>query len=185
LGGLRGLVHVRSILGNIGVLVLPDQQAIGSAYQAFDENGNLKDEAQQTSILQLGSKLATVTARLNLRSKRSRAFQRVKSLTRKFQQHWRTIMTQANMTQANMTQAKPPADPTPPTLEGKLALLRKLRDELGSGDTIRRLFFGDLEPIALQPGGAIPWFIFTTKPMMSRSPIAVLTMCFWLPVRDE
>ncbi len=53
-----------------------------------------------------------------------------------------------------MTQAKHPADPTPPTLEGKLALLQKLRDELGSGDTIRRLFFGDLEPIALQPRGA-------------------------------
>jgi NAD(P)H-dependent FMN reductase len=66
LGGLRGLVHVRSLLGNIGVLVLPDQTAIGNAYQAFDENGNLKDEAQQTSILQLGSKLAMVTAKLNL-----------------------------------------------------------------------------------------------------------------------
>jgi hypothetical protein len=47
-----------------------------------------------------------------------------------------------------------PADPTPPTIEKKLALLQKLRDELGSGDTIRRLFFGDLQPIALQPGGA-------------------------------
>jgi NAD(P)-dependent dehydrogenase (short-subunit alcohol dehydrogenase family) len=28
-------------------------------------------------------------------------------------------------------------EPTPPTLEKKLALLQKLRDELGSGDTIR------------------------------------------------
>jgi hypothetical protein len=53
-----------------------------------------------------------------------------------------------------MNQVVKPADPTPPTLEKKLALLQKLRDELGSGDTIRRLFFGDLEPIALQPGGA-------------------------------
>jgi chromate reductase, NAD(P)H dehydrogenase (quinone) len=65
LGGLRGLVHVRSILSNIGVLVLPDQKAIGTAYQAFDENGNLKDELQQAAIAQLGSRLATVAMKLN------------------------------------------------------------------------------------------------------------------------
>ena len=65
LGGLRGLVHVRSILGNIGVLVLPEQKTIGNAHQAFDENGNLKDRSQQESIEQLGNKLATVTAKLN------------------------------------------------------------------------------------------------------------------------
>jgi NAD(P)H-dependent FMN reductase len=65
LGGLRGLVHVRAILGSIGVLVLPDQKAIGNAYQAFDQNDNLKDEAQQTAIIQLGSKLVTVTAKLH------------------------------------------------------------------------------------------------------------------------
>lgn len=65
LGGLRGLSHVRSILSSIGVLVLPAQKAIGSAYQAFDENDNLKDESQQTAIVQLGSKLANVTAKLN------------------------------------------------------------------------------------------------------------------------
>jgi chromate reductase, NAD(P)H dehydrogenase (quinone) len=65
LGGLRGLVHVRSILGNIGVLVLPDQKTIRNADRAFDENGNLKDESEQESILQLGSKLVNVTAKLN------------------------------------------------------------------------------------------------------------------------
>jgi chromate reductase, NAD(P)H dehydrogenase (quinone) len=65
LGGLRGLVHVRSILSNIGVLVLPDQKAIGTAYQAFDENGNLKDESQQAAISQLGRRLATVAMKLN------------------------------------------------------------------------------------------------------------------------
>ncbi|MGH2362780.1 MAG: NADPH-dependent FMN reductase, partial [bacterium] len=39
LGGLRGLVHVRSILGNIHVLVLPDQVAIPRAHEAFNPNG--------------------------------------------------------------------------------------------------------------------------------------------------
>ncbi|NJL52116.1 MAG: NAD(P)H-dependent oxidoreductase [Hydrococcus sp. SU_1_0] len=66
LGGLRGLVHVRAILGNIGVLVLPDQKAIANAHQAFDEQGNLQDESQQAAILQLGNKLVTMTAKLNL-----------------------------------------------------------------------------------------------------------------------
>jgi NAD(P)H-dependent FMN reductase len=65
LGGLRGLVHVRSILTNIGVLVLPNQKAIGNADRAFDENGNLQDESQQATILQLGNKLVTMTAKLN------------------------------------------------------------------------------------------------------------------------
>jgi chromate reductase, NAD(P)H dehydrogenase (quinone) len=65
LGGLRGLVHVRSILSNIGVLVLPGQKAVGNAYQVFDESGNLKDELQQAAIRQLGNNLATVTAKLN------------------------------------------------------------------------------------------------------------------------
>ena len=36
LGGLRGLVHVRAILGNINVLVLPEQVAIPRAFEAFN-----------------------------------------------------------------------------------------------------------------------------------------------------
>jgi NAD(P)H-dependent FMN reductase len=64
-GGLRGLVHVRAILGNIGVLVLPNQKGIAKAQEAFDENGQLKDEQQQQEIHQLGNKLATVVAKLN------------------------------------------------------------------------------------------------------------------------
>jgi chromate reductase, NAD(P)H dehydrogenase (quinone) len=43
LGGLRGLVQVRSILGNIGVLVLPDQVTVAKAHEAFQADGTLKD----------------------------------------------------------------------------------------------------------------------------------------------
>ena len=43
LGGLRGLVTVRSILGNIGVLVVPTQFALAKAHEAFDDQGNLTD----------------------------------------------------------------------------------------------------------------------------------------------
>jgi len=58
LGGLRGLVTVRSILGNIGITVLPDQMAVGKAYEAFNGDGSLKDAKQQSGIKGLGAKLA-------------------------------------------------------------------------------------------------------------------------------
>ena len=54
LGGLRGLVHLRSILSNIGVLVIPDQVAVGEAYTAFDADGDLADEGRRSSIQGLG-----------------------------------------------------------------------------------------------------------------------------------
>lgn len=43
LGGLRGLVTVRSILGNIGLYVMPDQVAVPKANEAFAADGTLKD----------------------------------------------------------------------------------------------------------------------------------------------
>ena len=43
LGGLRGLVHVRAILGNIQVLVIPDLVAVAKAHEAFLADGKLKD----------------------------------------------------------------------------------------------------------------------------------------------
>lgn len=50
LGGLRGLVHVRSILGNIGVLVVPTQLAVPQAHEAFDEHGQFRDVKKQKSL---------------------------------------------------------------------------------------------------------------------------------------
>ncbi len=64
LGGLRGLVHLRAILGNIGVTVLPKQIAIAKAYQAFGDQGNLVDEKQHATVLGIGAAVADLTARM-------------------------------------------------------------------------------------------------------------------------
>lgn len=45
LGGLRGLVHARALLTNLGVHTVPRQAAIGSAGEAFDDTGQLVREA--------------------------------------------------------------------------------------------------------------------------------------------
>jgi len=47
LGGLRGLVHLRSILSNVGVIVLPNQLAIPSYATAFNEAGELIEDVQK------------------------------------------------------------------------------------------------------------------------------------------
>ncbi len=64
LGGLRGLVHVRAILSNIHVLVLPEQKAIPNAPEAFDDHGSLKDPKQRQAVLDLGARLAETVAKL-------------------------------------------------------------------------------------------------------------------------
>jgi len=58
LGGLRGLVTVRSIFGNIGSIVLPTQIAVPKAHEAFDSDGKMLDPKQQKSIEGLVSGLA-------------------------------------------------------------------------------------------------------------------------------
>ncbi|MGI9510496.1 MAG: NADPH-dependent FMN reductase, partial [Geminicoccaceae bacterium] len=54
----RGLAHVRQILSNIGVLVLPQQHALGGAGEAFDDDGMLKDSTQQAMVTGIGARLA-------------------------------------------------------------------------------------------------------------------------------
>lgn len=64
LGGLRGLVHVRAILSNIGVLVLPDQLAIGQAHEILSEEGSLKDASWQPRIDQVAHRLVEILKKL-------------------------------------------------------------------------------------------------------------------------
>jgi NAD(P)H-dependent FMN reductase len=64
LGGLRGLVHVRAILGNIRVIVLPDQVAVPKAHEAFTEDGRLKDARQHAAVEKLGVDVAHALAKL-------------------------------------------------------------------------------------------------------------------------
>jgi chromate reductase, NAD(P)H dehydrogenase (quinone) len=63
LGGLRGLVHVRAILGNLGCIVLPDQVAVPKANDAMAD-GKLVDEKQHASVMRLGQTLAETIAKL-------------------------------------------------------------------------------------------------------------------------
>lgn len=45
-------------------------------------------------------------------------------------------------------------DTTGLTSQQKIDMLAKNKGQFGSGDQLRRFFFGDLEPISVQPGGA-------------------------------
>jgi chromate reductase len=65
LGGLRGLVHVRSILENIFVMVVPEQVAVMKADQAFEDDGALKDKKTQGSVERIAQRVAEVTAKLH------------------------------------------------------------------------------------------------------------------------
>jgi chromate reductase, NAD(P)H dehydrogenase (quinone) len=64
LGGLRGLVHVRAMLNNIGVLVIPDQLAVSNAKDAFNVDGQLKDTGQLEKAMRLGSTLTEMLRKL-------------------------------------------------------------------------------------------------------------------------
>jgi NAD(P)H-dependent FMN reductase len=57
LGGLRGLIHLRMLLTNLGVIVLPEQQTIPQVFKVFDKDGSLIDKKKEEAVLALGSRL--------------------------------------------------------------------------------------------------------------------------------
>lgn len=64
-GGLRGLIHVRAVLGNVGAIVLPDQLAVGKANEVFAPDGSMTNEKQREAVETLGRTLATTLAKLH------------------------------------------------------------------------------------------------------------------------
>lgn len=64
LGGMRGLVHLRAILGNIGAIMLPQTHSVRDAFKAFDESGSLVDGKEQERIEKLGMDLAHMASKL-------------------------------------------------------------------------------------------------------------------------
>ena len=65
LGGLRVLVHLRAMLENIRVLVVPQQFALAQAHEAFDAAGALKDPKALASVQGVARRLVDVTRRLS------------------------------------------------------------------------------------------------------------------------
>jgi len=64
LGGLRGLVGLRMLLGNIGVIVLPDQLAVAQAHNAFADDGSLLDPQKHQAVTNISSRLVEMIVRL-------------------------------------------------------------------------------------------------------------------------
>ena len=58
LGGLRGLIHTRSMFGNINSIVLPQQKCISQADKAFQADGRMTDPKQEEDVKKLGKQLA-------------------------------------------------------------------------------------------------------------------------------
>jgi len=65
LGGIRGLIHLRSLLGGIRVHVIPQQHAMGGAGDLFDGSGKITNEKQRDTVMGLGKALAQICAKLN------------------------------------------------------------------------------------------------------------------------
>lgn len=64
LGGLRGLVTLRSILTNIGSIVIPDQFALSAAHEKFTKDGYLINKSDEQMVQQVVNAFVTVVKKL-------------------------------------------------------------------------------------------------------------------------
>ncbi len=64
LGGLRGLIELRRVLGGLGVVVSPVQHALGGAGTAFGEDGKLVDKTARKAVGRVVEKTVELARRL-------------------------------------------------------------------------------------------------------------------------
>ena len=64
LGGIRGLYTVRQVLNTLGTLVLASQFGLARAREAFNDDGTLKDAAQQKTVDTVAAELVEIVSRL-------------------------------------------------------------------------------------------------------------------------
>lgn len=62
LAGIRTLVSVRTILGNIGMIVIPKQYGLGNAAKAFNKDGALLDENAGSQVSDVVRQLVSITS---------------------------------------------------------------------------------------------------------------------------
>ncbi len=63
LGGLRGLGQLRHVLTSVGVLVIPQQCAVGGGAAAFGADGKLSDPARQAAIEAIAARVVDLVRR--------------------------------------------------------------------------------------------------------------------------
>ena len=61
LGGIRGLVFLRMLLGNLGVAVIPQQQAVPNGFDVFSADGSISDTKLAGRVQGIGAALAGFT----------------------------------------------------------------------------------------------------------------------------
>lgn len=64
LGGLRGLAALRTLLGNIGTLVLPGQKAVPKVNTLLNEQGELTDERTANALRAIGKETVETLQKL-------------------------------------------------------------------------------------------------------------------------
>ncbi len=65
LGGLRGLVHLRAILGNLGMHVVPGQRAVPKVHKALDADGTVIDAGLREGLEAQAAELVRVCGLLH------------------------------------------------------------------------------------------------------------------------